>query len=257
MKMKTKAPMQKPSSRRQDHELPEAVAKLGWRYHHLGIPTNVPRPGEVHLAHFGMHVSGFQTSPYGIEWMRFNPDCPVSELVRSVPHVAFEVDDLDAALEGKTLQGKVCSPSKDVRVAMIIENGAPIELLEFRGRRMNARKRLAREVTGMERRLARAQRDRNRPELETLVAPEYEGIDPHGRSMTRGKFLTAFTSPKLKLRKLELSDLSVRNYGQVALVSGRSAVRGAFQNKPFNASAMLPTSGSVTGPASGGWWRRR
>jgi ketosteroid isomerase-like protein len=75
--------------------------------------------------------------------------------------------------------------------------------------------------------------------LETLVAPEYEGIDPHGRSMTRGKFLTAFTSPKLKLRKLELSDLSVRNYGQVALVSGRSAVRGAFQNKPFNASAMF------------------
>jgi hypothetical protein len=38
--------------------------------------------------------------------MRFEPDCRVSELVRTVPHIAFEVDDLDAALEGKTLLGE-------------------------------------------------------------------------------------------------------------------------------------------------------
>ena len=78
-----------------------------------------------------MHVSGFQTSPCGIEWMRFEPDCPISELVRTVPHVAFEVDDLDAALVGETLIGEVSSPSVGVRVAMILDNGAPVELLEF------------------------------------------------------------------------------------------------------------------------------
>jgi len=121
--------------KRKDHEPPVAVAKLGWRYHHIGIPTDVPRPGEVHLAHLRMYVSGFDTSPYGIEWMRFEPDCPVSELVRKVPHIAFEVDDLDAALQGKTLLGEVCSPSEGVRVAMIVDDGAPIELLEFHGRR--------------------------------------------------------------------------------------------------------------------------
>jgi hypothetical protein len=63
--------------------------------------------------------------------MRFEKDSPISELVRTIPHVAFEVDDLNAALEGKQLIGDVSSPSEGVRVAMIIDNGAPIELLEF------------------------------------------------------------------------------------------------------------------------------
>jgi hypothetical protein len=79
-----------------------------------------------------VYVSGFETSPYGIEWMRFEPDSPISELVRTVLHVAFEVDDLDAEIEGKELVGKVSEPSEGVRVAMIVDNGAPIELLEFR-----------------------------------------------------------------------------------------------------------------------------
>ena len=116
---------------RADHEPPFATSHLGWRYHHLGIPTTIPRPNEQHLPELKIFVSGFDTSLYGIEWMRFEPDCEVSELVRTVPHIAFEVDDLDAALEGRTLCSEVSSPSKGVRVAMIIENGAPIELIEF------------------------------------------------------------------------------------------------------------------------------
>ncbi len=118
---------------REDHE-PPAVVTRGWRYHHMGIPTDRPRAGEQYLAHLGMHVSGFETSPYGIEWMRFEPDSPVSELVRTVPHIAFEVDDLDVEIEGKELLGDVSEPSEGVRVAMIVDNGAPVELLEFRTR---------------------------------------------------------------------------------------------------------------------------
>jgi hypothetical protein len=116
---------------REDHEPPAAVSAWGWRYHHLGIPTDRPRPGERYLEQFKMYVSGFESSAYGIEWMRFEPDSPVSALIRSVPHIAFEVDDLEAALEGKELLAQAGSPSDGVRVAMIIENGAPVELLEF------------------------------------------------------------------------------------------------------------------------------
>lgn len=116
---------------RLDHEPPSAIGQRRWRYHHLGIPTTVPRRGETYLEHLKIHVSGFGTSPYGIEWMRFDPDCVVSELVRTVPHIAFEVDDLDAAIAGQTLLGEVSSPSEGVRVAMIVHDGAPIELLQF------------------------------------------------------------------------------------------------------------------------------
>lgn len=121
-----------PATRRQDHEPPAAIAVRGWRYHHLGIPTDVPRPGERYLPQFKMYVAGFETSPYGIEWMRFEADSPVSELVRSVPHIAFEVDDLGAALEGLEVISPPGSPSEGVRAAMILDSGAPVELIEFR-----------------------------------------------------------------------------------------------------------------------------
>ncbi|MBZ5588792.1 MAG: hypothetical protein LAO05_09515 [Acidobacteriia bacterium] len=119
---------------RREDEPPAAVAERGWRYHHLGVPYQNPRPGEHHIEHLKIYVSGFETSPYGIQWMRFEPDCDVPDVIRSVPHVAFEVDDLDEAVIGKEILTPPNSPSDGVRVAMIVHDGAPIELIEFRKR---------------------------------------------------------------------------------------------------------------------------
>jgi len=99
------------------------------RYHHLGIPTTTPRPDETYLANFGVFISGYESSPYGIEWMRFEADSPLPELVKTVPHVAFEVDDLARELEGHELLIAPNSPSAGVTVAFIVDNGAPVELL--------------------------------------------------------------------------------------------------------------------------------
>jgi hypothetical protein len=101
------------------------------KYHHLGIPTDEQKPGERYLERFKIYVSGYETSQYGIEWMRFEPGCSTPEVVRRVPHVAFEVDDLEAELEGKEVLIAPNSPSPGVRVAFIVENGAPIEFLQF------------------------------------------------------------------------------------------------------------------------------
>jgi hypothetical protein len=101
------------------------------RYHHLGIPTDVKRPDERHLEGYATYVSGYETSPYGIEWMRFEAEAPVPELVRTVPHLAFEVDDLAAELAGKEVIIQPNSPSDGVMVAFIVDNGAPVEFLQF------------------------------------------------------------------------------------------------------------------------------
>lgn len=119
---------------RRDHEPPAAVARRGWRYHHLGIPTTEPHPDDFHIPGLKLYVRGFRTSPYGIEWMRFEPGCAVSELVRRVPHLAFEVDDLEAALAEIGVAAEITAPSEGVRVAMIEDDGAPVELIEFRKR---------------------------------------------------------------------------------------------------------------------------
>jgi len=117
--------------KRRDHELPPVVAKLGWQYHHVGIPYTGPRAEEKHLGHLGVHVYGFPTSPYGIEWMRFEPHCRVPEIVRTVPHVAFVVKDMEKALKGKEVLIKANEPSAGVRVAFILHDGAPVELMQF------------------------------------------------------------------------------------------------------------------------------
>ena len=117
---------------RQDHEPPPATQRWGWRYHHTGIPTSQPRDGEHYLRKYKMYVSGFSESPYGVEWMRFEADSPIPDLVKCVPHVAFEVDDIDEALKGKVVLSAPGSPSAGVRAAMIVDNGCPIELIEFR-----------------------------------------------------------------------------------------------------------------------------
>src|SRR5215831_7047651 len=117
--------------KRLNHEPPAVTAKLGWRYHHIGIPHTQPRAQEHHVAHLGVHVSGFETSPYGIEWIRFEPHCDVPAIVRTVPHIAFAVDDLDEAVKGKEILIAPNEPSAGVRVAFILHDGAPVELLQF------------------------------------------------------------------------------------------------------------------------------
>ena len=101
------------------------------RYHHIGIPTTEAKPGETHLKHLKLFVVSHEKSEFGVEWMRFEADAPIRELVRRVPHVAFEVSDLASELIGREILIAPSSPSEGVRVASIVENGAPIELLEF------------------------------------------------------------------------------------------------------------------------------
>jgi hypothetical protein len=97
----------------------------------MGIPTRTPRPDEVHVPHLKIHVAGFESSPCGIQWMRFDEDAPYPEIIMTVPHVAFEVDDLAAALVGKKILTPPNSPSEGVMVAMILDHGAPVELIAF------------------------------------------------------------------------------------------------------------------------------
>ncbi len=84
-------------------------------------------------AQLKIHVCDFDSNPYGIEWMRFDEDCPTPDLVKRVPHVAFEVDDLEAEIAGQQLLIPPNSPSPGVRVAFIVCNGAPVEFLEYAG----------------------------------------------------------------------------------------------------------------------------
>lgn len=101
-----------------------------YKYHHLGIPAKTPRAGEVYLAAYKCWHCGYGNSEFGIEWMRYEADCPLPEIVKTIPHIAFEVDDIYKAIKGRKVIIEPNSPSKEFVVAFIEVDGAPIELIE-------------------------------------------------------------------------------------------------------------------------------
>ncbi len=102
------------------------------KFNHLGIPTKDRFEGEIDLPHLKMTVSDHENNPYGIQWQRYWEGAPYPDLVKTVPHVAFVVDDLKKAIKGKNVIIEPNSPSKGLVVAFIEENGAPVELMEYK-----------------------------------------------------------------------------------------------------------------------------
>jgi len=101
------------------------------KFNHVGIPVTGSFEGEIDLPHLKMTVSDHENNPYGIQWQRYWKDAPYPELVKTVPHVAFVVDNLDTELKGKIVIIQPNSPSDGLRVAFIEVNGAPVELMEY------------------------------------------------------------------------------------------------------------------------------
>jgi hypothetical protein len=104
---------------------------IGYKYHHVGIPTDDEVEGMAHIAHLKIRATDHASNPFGIQWMKYDRECAIPDLVRNVAHVAFEVENLQEALRGKKVIIEPNSPSPGVLVAFIEEAGAPVELLEI------------------------------------------------------------------------------------------------------------------------------
>ena len=106
--------------------------KLKLKYHHLGIPSKRPIEGEIYLPDYKCYHYGYNKSEFGIEWMRYEDDCGLPEIVKTMPHIAFEVDDIYQAIKGRKVIIEPNSPSEGKVVAFIEENGIPIEFIQVK-----------------------------------------------------------------------------------------------------------------------------
>jgi hypothetical protein len=101
------------------------------RFNHIGLPTVGRFDGEIALPHLKMTVSDHRATEFGIQWQRYDADAPYPDLVKTVAHVAFEVDDLELALEGEQVIIAPNSPTPGLVVAIIEVVGAPVELMSI------------------------------------------------------------------------------------------------------------------------------
>jgi hypothetical protein len=100
------------------------------RYHHLGLVATEPMEGEHYIENWKLSLTPYDKSEFHLQWCRYHEGCPLPELIKTVPHVAFIVDDLEKAMEGKKVIYGPFSSMKNWRVAFIEECGAPVELIE-------------------------------------------------------------------------------------------------------------------------------
>ena len=100
------------------------------KFSHIGIPTSETKENEIYLDGAKLFVTDYKTCDYAIEFLRFEADTPMPELLQTTAHVAFEVDDMTAALEGKDVIIPPFEAMPGVQVAFIVYNGAPIEFMQ-------------------------------------------------------------------------------------------------------------------------------
>jgi hypothetical protein len=100
-----------------------------YEYHHVGIPTNESKPGEKYSSSFKFYVTDGHND-LRIQWMRFEENSPVHHLIKSVPHVAFKVNNMDEAIVGKKVILEPYCPFTGFKAAFIEVDGAPVELIE-------------------------------------------------------------------------------------------------------------------------------
>jgi hypothetical protein len=102
------------------------------QFDHVGIVTTEKKPDEIFIEPTRVWITDFQKHPYRVEWLRYEPDSPVTGPVRELPHVAYRVDDIAAAAQGM----KVLLEPFDVGFAVVAfyqsDDGAVIEFMKYK-----------------------------------------------------------------------------------------------------------------------------
>lgn len=62
------------------------------QFDHVGIPTAEEKPGAVYVEATKVWVTDAHQHPFGVEWLRYEPDSPVTGPLREMPHIGFRVD---------------------------------------------------------------------------------------------------------------------------------------------------------------------
>ena len=102
------------------------------RFDHIGLVTTEKKAGESWVEATRVWVTSPRAHPFNVEFLRFEPDSPVTGPLRHEPHVAFRVDDVTAAIEGRDV---LLAPFEVgggfARVAFVDVDGAVVEFMQY------------------------------------------------------------------------------------------------------------------------------
>lgn len=101
------------------------------KFHHFGLPTKEKQPDETFVPETRVWVTDPTKHPQRIEFLRFEPDTPLSGPVREMPHIAFVTDNLEREREGCEILLGPFEAMPGLRVVFVDKDGAVFEFMEF------------------------------------------------------------------------------------------------------------------------------
>ena len=106
------------------------------KYLHTGVPTTQEKNWSGYVDVLDVHYVDPSTEPFKIEWLKFGPNSIMDKAIQTHPHVAYQVDDLEAAIADAAAQGKKVllapmSPMPGLRIAYIDHEGVVVELSQM------------------------------------------------------------------------------------------------------------------------------
>jgi len=104
-------------------------AGINYEFHHFGIPVQDGNHEGSFSEKAGMYTAD-NPGKFRVQWHRFTDDSPLHPLLKTVPHVAFKVNNLSAAIKGEEIILGPYEPIDGYWVAVINDAGVPIELIE-------------------------------------------------------------------------------------------------------------------------------
>ncbi len=105
---------------------------MNLQFEHIGIVTADKKPGERFVPATRVWVTDFTKHPYRVEWLRFEPDSPVTGPVRRMPHVAYRVDDIEAAGRGMKVLLEPFDAGPRFAAFYQTEDGAVVEFVKYK-----------------------------------------------------------------------------------------------------------------------------
>lgn len=103
------------------------------KFNHIGITTHTKRPGEVYVAETKVWVTNADEHTFRIEWLRYEEDSPVPDIIKEMPHIGYEVASIEEA--GSNFNC-ILGPFKvyDGKTVAFFElpDGAVVELMEIK-----------------------------------------------------------------------------------------------------------------------------
>ncbi len=100
------------------------------KFHHFGVPTTARAENEIFIEGAGVHVTDPESHPYRIEFLRFEPDSQMPNVLKTKCHAAFMVESLQDALKDQNVLIAPFDATDTIRVAFITDGDALIELME-------------------------------------------------------------------------------------------------------------------------------